>query len=54
VLIRYVGRGKTSGLDAAGIRAQGASVLHIRAGKVTRFIHYWDRDRAFADLGMAE
>jgi ketosteroid isomerase-like protein len=27
-------------------------VLHIRDGKVMRMLVYFDRDRAFADLGL--
>jgi hypothetical protein len=36
VLNRYSGRAKTSGLEIASIGAEGASVFHLRAGKVTR------------------
>jgi ketosteroid isomerase-like protein len=32
--------------------AKGASVYHIRDGKVTRIVIYFDRDRTFADLGL--
>jgi ketosteroid isomerase-like protein len=46
-------RGKTSGLELGQIQTRGAHLLHIRDGKVTRFVVYWDRDRAFADLGLA-
>ena len=50
VLTRYSGRTKTSGLEA---RTEGAHVLHVRDGKVTRCVRYWERDRALADLRLA-
>jgi ketosteroid isomerase-like protein len=50
----YSGRGKTSGMDVAQIGAKGATVLHLRAGKVTRLALYWDRQNAFADIGLAD
>jgi ketosteroid isomerase-like protein len=46
------GRGKTSGFDLGELHRQYASVLHVRDGKVTRVVTYWDRDRALADLGL--
>ena len=36
------------------MRTQGAHLFHARYGKVIRFVVYWDRDRAFADLGVKE
>jgi ketosteroid isomerase-like protein len=51
VLAHFIGRGKRSGLEAEEISARGAHVLHIRGGKVTRSVTYFDRERALADLG---
>jgi len=53
VLIRRLGRGKTSGLEVGQFQTPGATLIHVRDGKVTRFVSYYDRDRALADLGLA-
>jgi ketosteroid isomerase-like protein len=53
VLNQFIGRGKTSGLDLGPMRAKGAHLFHIRDGKVTTLVSYFDRDHAFADLGLA-
>ena len=52
VLIKCGGRGKTSGLDIGEMRAEAAVLLHMCGGTVTKLVHYWDRERAFADLGL--
>jgi ketosteroid isomerase-like protein len=54
VLLDYSGRGRTSGLALGQLQAKQAQLLHVSDGKVTRLVAYWDRHRAFADLGLAE
>jgi ketosteroid isomerase-like protein len=52
VLVHASGRGKTSGIEVGELSSKGAAVFHLRGGKVTRYVVYGDRDRAFADLGL--
>lgn len=52
VLQHFGGRGKTSGLELEGMRAQGAHLFHIHGGKVTRLVNYIDRQRALTELGL--
>jgi ketosteroid isomerase-like protein len=51
VLVGASARGRTSGLDT---RAEGANIFHVRDGKVTKLVLYWDRERALTDLGLKE
>jgi ketosteroid isomerase-like protein len=53
VLVNRRGRGKTSGLELGELQTRGATLFHVRDGKVIRLVVYWDRQRALADLGLA-
>jgi ketosteroid isomerase-like protein len=53
VLVRYGGRGKTSGLETARLGQQGAALFHVRDGLVARLVAYLSSERALADLGLA-
>jgi ketosteroid isomerase-like protein len=54
VLNHLIGRGKTSGLEVGRMRRNGAAVLHVRDGRVARYLSYYDRARALADLGLPQ
>jgi ketosteroid isomerase-like protein len=49
VLTHAKGRGKASGLEIAQDRA---NLFHVRRGKVTRLVAYWDRGLALAEAGV--
>lgn len=53
VLFHFSARGKESGLEIGQIWTKGASVFQIRDGSVVTLTQYFDRERAFADLGLA-
>jgi ketosteroid isomerase-like protein len=53
VLSQGFARGKTSGLETARLRSEAASLFHIRGGKVTKMTIYFDRNRAFSELGIS-
>ncbi|HXW59816.1 MAG TPA: hypothetical protein VEJ23_10110 [Solirubrobacteraceae bacterium] len=50
VLTYASGLAKASGVQVGQMRA---NLFHMRGGKVTRLVAYWNRERAFADLGLA-
>lgn len=52
VLVQWSARGKASGLNVGLTRTKAANLFHVREGSVRRFVLYWDRERAFADLGI--
>jgi ketosteroid isomerase-like protein len=53
VLAQFSARGKRSGLEIGQARTKAAAVFHIRDGKVTRYVIYWNRERGLSDLGLA-
>jgi len=52
VYSHFGGRGKSSGVEVGQMTTKGATLFHIRDGKVTRIVQYFDRDRALSDLGL--
>jgi hypothetical protein len=54
VLVRFHGRGRTSGLDLGDVSTRNAALFEFDGGLARRLALYWDRERAFADLGLAE
>ena len=56
VLVHLEGRGKISGVDLDQITPSrtAADLFHIRVGRVTRLVVYYDSARALADLGLEE
>jgi len=53
VFTRMGGRGKSSGMELGNIRHETANLFHLRSGKVTRLVIYWDQSRARAAFAIA-
>jgi hypothetical protein len=47
------GRGTTSGVELGRHGGGGLQVFHVRRGKVTREVTYFNRERGLAELGLA-
>jgi hypothetical protein len=45
-------RGRASGLDLVRLGTTGAAIVYFADRRVTRLEMYFNRDRAFADLGL--
>jgi ketosteroid isomerase-like protein len=53
VLTVFRGQGRSSGLRVEQMPVKAAGLFHIRAGKVTKLVVYFDRERALGELGLA-
>jgi hypothetical protein len=47
-------RDSAGGREAGRREMEGATLFHLRERRVTRIIQYFDRSRAFADLGIRD
>jgi ketosteroid isomerase-like protein len=54
VLFHFSGRGKTSGLEVEQMGSAAAGLFHIREGKVTRIVLYFDRSKCLEAAGLSE
>jgi hypothetical protein len=43
---------KAARADPASPPTRGATLFHVRAHRVTKIVQYYDRERAFAELGI--
>jgi ketosteroid isomerase-like protein len=52
-LIRRSGRGRASRMEVAEMHSTAADLFYVCDGMVIRLVHYWEREHALADLGLA-
>lgn len=53
VLVRGRAHGRLSGLELGQLQPKGgANLFHVRDGRVTRLVLYYDGDGALAELGL--
>ena len=50
-LVQFRASGKKSAVE---VDQESAELFHVRNGRVTRLVAYWERERALADLGLEE
>ena len=53
VFTNNTGRSKGSGLELGDMHTRGANVIHVRDGKLTKLVAYFNRDQALVDVGLA-
>jgi ketosteroid isomerase-like protein len=53
VLVHGSGRSKTSGVEVTEMRSKAVNLFHVRDGRVTRLVVYFDAERVLTDLGLA-
>jgi ketosteroid isomerase-like protein len=54
VLMHNSGRGKASGFQLGELQTRGANLFHLRDGKVSRLVLYYDRALALQAVGLSE
>ena len=54
LLFHVSGRGRTSGLEVEQMGTKAAGLFHLRDGQVTRFVAYFDGERALEAAGLGE
>ena len=53
VLVHGSGHARTTGLEVGQVQTrEGANLFHLRDGRVSRLVLYYDCERAFADVGL--